>query len=66
MSATKRDEQMLAACSNLTVARYFLHHADVPQVGSDSPVFRHHELLYVLWSNTVNMVTMIGRFVFLI
>lgn len=26
-----RDEQMLAGYANLTVARYFLHHASVPQ-----------------------------------
>lgn len=27
----ERDEQMLAGYANLTVARYFLHHASVPQ-----------------------------------
>ena len=34
MSPTGRDEQMLVAHSNLTVARYFLHHAAVPPVGT--------------------------------
>jgi len=31
---TGRDEKMLAAYSNLTVARYFLHHAAVPLVSA--------------------------------
>ena len=34
MTPTGRDEQMLVAHSNLTVARYFLHHAAVPPVGT--------------------------------
>lgn len=44
---TGRDEQMSAGYSNLTVARYFLHHADVPQVrqllsGVDSMFYHTH------------------------
>lgn len=31
---TGRDEEMLAAYSNVTVARYFLHHAAVPLVSA--------------------------------
>ncbi len=31
---TGRDEKMLAAYSNVTVARYFLHHAAVPLVSA--------------------------------
>ena len=61
MSATGRDEHMLAAYSNLTVARYFLHHADVPQVSSYHVCVRH-ELPPVLRFDAICKDTIVSRF----
>ena len=48
--ALTRDQKMLVAYANLTVARYFLHHEDVPQV---SVANRNS---YKWWNHSMHMM----------
>jgi len=49
---TGRDDKMLAAYSNVTVARYFLHHAAVPLV-SATTLKMHNVTMLCFMSNSI-------------